>query len=178
MLLVIIERVGEAVVLRCVGRIVAGEEVTSLRRTTLSQAGCKVLVLDLAKVDNIDGAGMGLLAFLHSWTRAAGNKLQLRNPSAHVREVLQLTNLDSVLEISPSPDFPAVSPPVGVLSSDCCAAFSRDIEGPARRKPPPHRRSSKSPATKKKNTAEMTPFMVKKAALSLPRSRAETSECS
>ena len=41
-----------------------------------------------------------------------------------------------------------------------------------------HRRSNKSPATKKKNTTEMTPFMVKKAALSFERSWGETSECS
>src|SRR5207248_2016549 len=38
--------------------------------------------------------------------------------------------------------------------------------------------SSRSAATKTKNTTAITPFMVKKAALSLLRSRADTSECS
>ena len=38
--------------------------------------------------------------------------------------------------------------------------------------------SSRSAATNTKKTTEMTPFMVKKAALSLLRSSEETSECS
>ncbi len=41
-----------------------------------------------------------------------------------------------------------------------------------------HRRSNKSPARKTKNTTEITPFMVKNAALSLERSVEETRECS
>src|SRR5438874_814049 len=39
-------------------------------------------------------------------------------------------------------------------------------------------RSNKSPATKTKNRTEITPFIVKKAALNLLRSSDETSECS
>jgi hypothetical protein len=41
-----------------------------------------------------------------------------------------------------------------------------------------HCRSNKSPARKKKNTTEITPFIVKKAALSFVRSVGETRECS
>jgi plasmid stabilization system protein ParE len=44
--------------------------------------------------------------------------------------------------------------------------------------PPLHRRNNRSPATKKKNTTEITPFMVKNAALSFERSWADTRECS
>jgi hypothetical protein len=40
------------------------------------------------------------------------------------------------------------------------------------------RRVSRSPAMNTKKTTEMTPFMVKKAALSFERSCVETSECS
>jgi hypothetical protein len=39
-------------------------------------------------------------------------------------------------------------------------------------------RSNKSPATKTKNTTEITPFMVKNAAFSLDRLVGETRECS
>ena len=41
-----------------------------------------------------------------------------------------------------------------------------------------HLDTSKSAATKQKNTTEITPFIVKKAALSRERSWAETRECS
>ncbi len=41
-----------------------------------------------------------------------------------------------------------------------------------------YRFSSRSAATNRKNTTEITPFMVKNAALSLERSSARTRECS
>jgi anti-anti-sigma factor len=56
-------------------------------------------VLDLAHVQMLDGAGMGLLAFLAGWTRVMGTRLKIQNPSRRVQELLELTNLDSVLEI-------------------------------------------------------------------------------
>jgi anti-anti-sigma factor len=104
MLTVNLRNVEEAAIVYCVGRIVAGEEVATLKRVVLAQADRKAIVLDLCHVELIDGAGMGALVFLQGWTRAAGIRLQLANPSHHVRELLELTNLDSVLEISPSPD--------------------------------------------------------------------------
>ena len=99
MLTIKIENNGEVVVLRCAGRIVAGEEVASLKSAVLCHQDGKLVVLDLANVQMLDGAGMGLLAFLAGWTRVMGTKLKIVNPSRRVRELLELTNLDSVLEI-------------------------------------------------------------------------------
>ena len=93
-----IRDLGETVVVRCVGRIVLGETET-LRKAVLSQSRRQTVVLDLARVDAIDGTGIGLLVFLHGWAGAAGIDLQLLNPTRLVRELLQLTNLDSVLTI-------------------------------------------------------------------------------
>jgi anti-anti-sigma factor len=61
---------------------------------TAQQVGRDV-VLDLTQVDAIDAAGIGALISL----QAAGVYLKLMNPRPQVREVLKLTNLDSVFEI-------------------------------------------------------------------------------
>ena len=104
MLVTHLRNLGETTVLHCVGRIVAGEEVATLKRAVLLHATTKVIVLDLSHVDLLDGAGMGALVFLQGWTRVAGIRMQLANPRPYVRGLLELTNLDSVLEICPSPD--------------------------------------------------------------------------
>lgn len=98
MLDVTIHDLRETAVVHCVGRVVVGETET-LRKAVLSQSSRQTVVLDLARVDAIDGSGLGLLVFLHGWARAGGIDLQLMNPTRHVRELLQLTNLDSVFKI-------------------------------------------------------------------------------
>ncbi|HEY1273075.1 MAG TPA: STAS domain-containing protein [Terriglobales bacterium] len=90
---------GETTTLKCRGRIVAGDEVSRLKSAVLCHQDAKTLVLDLAQVETMDGAGMGLLAFLAGWTRVVGIRLKIANPSHHVRELLELTNLDTVLDL-------------------------------------------------------------------------------
>lgn len=109
MLLVSIAHAGEAVIVKSVGRIVAGEEVASLKKVVLCHQDSKVIVLDLSHVETIDGAGLGLLAFLAGWTRLTGTKLVISDPSPHVRELLDLTRLSSVLEIRSSEDLSAAA---------------------------------------------------------------------
>ena len=105
MLIVNIHNVEDGVVLRCTGRIVAGEEVNILRSVALAHADRRQIVLDLANISTLDGAGIGMLAFLQGRLRSNGLHLRIQNPSAHVRELLELTNLDSVIDVSPSEDF-------------------------------------------------------------------------
>jgi len=50
------------------------------------------------RVDTIYGGRIGLLVFLHGWARAAAIELKLMNATQHMRELLELTNLDSLLE--------------------------------------------------------------------------------
>ncbi len=69
------------------------------------------MILDLARVDAIDGSGIGLLVFLHAWARAGGIELKLMSPTRQVRELLELTNLSSVFEISSSEN-PVLSHPL------------------------------------------------------------------
>jgi anti-sigma B factor antagonist len=93
---------GDVSIFRCVGRIVAGEEVAILKRAVLCHQNGNVVMLDLSEVFTMDGAGLGLLAFLAGWTRVVGIRLKVLSPSARVQQLLELTNLDSVLEVCDS----------------------------------------------------------------------------
>jgi len=90
---------GDATVLECSGRLVAGDEIAALKRSALCSAARAILVLDLSQVDKADGAGLGLLAFLQGWSRSAGVRLKIADPSPRLRKLLDLTKLTSVLDI-------------------------------------------------------------------------------
>jgi anti-anti-sigma factor len=94
---VTVEKFAETAILHCVGRIVRGDE-TDLLCAAVGQHG-RSIILDLEKTDALDAAGVGALISLH----AAGVYLRLINPSKAIREVLRLTHLDSIFEISGAP---------------------------------------------------------------------------
>jgi anti-anti-sigma factor len=96
MLRVTVQKLGDLAILHCQGRIVRGQE-TSVLCAAVRQSGRNVL-LDLRKVDGIDAGGLGVLVSL----RAAGFRLKLMEPTAHVRWILSLTKLDSIFEICES----------------------------------------------------------------------------
>jgi anti-anti-sigma regulatory factor len=52
----------------------------------------------------LDGGGLGMLVFLHRWTRDNGIQLKLVNPSNFVREMLDRTHLTCVFNISSMDD--------------------------------------------------------------------------
>ena len=94
---------GDVMIVHCQGRIVYRDEAAALSRLVgeILENGGKV-VLDLGGVSSIDSAGIGELAFLYTWARSQNADLKCASPSPLVRELLDLTNLDSVLEIHPS----------------------------------------------------------------------------
>lgn len=100
MLRIITEQMADITVLRLFGRIVAGHEAESLKDAVAAEADKRLVVVDLAAVQAIDARGLGLLVFLQTLGYALGFDLQLVNPTARVREVLDLTRLDSVLEVA------------------------------------------------------------------------------
>ena len=81
-------------VVRCSGRLVRGEALHSLKEAVTSLSGLRVIVLDLSEVGMLDGGGLGMLVFLHKWTRAAGIQLKLVNPSSLVLEMLTPNQAD------------------------------------------------------------------------------------
>src|SRR6202034_2696595 len=89
---------GDVMIVHCQGRIVYRDEAAALSRlvSEILQNGGKV-ILDLTGVSSIDSAGIGELAFLHTWARSQNADLKCAGPSPFVRDLLDLTNLDSVL---------------------------------------------------------------------------------
>ena len=105
-----IEESKNDVILHCAGRMVCGDETTLLCAATAYFG--RDIVLELSQVEAIDAAGVGALISL----QAAGIYLQLLNPAKAVRDVLRLTQLDSVLEICGAAG-PSVSEDAGLKRS-------------------------------------------------------------
>jgi anti-anti-sigma factor len=100
MLTIDIEKTGDVAIVRCIGRIVRGESVATLRNTVVSGADTRVILLDLSYVEAIDAGGLSAMLSLYHWSRARGVQFSLVNPSHFIHEVLVRTGLDQVLEVS------------------------------------------------------------------------------
>lgn len=95
-----IEQTSDVAVLQCCGRLVCGKAVHLLKDAVTSLSRLRVVVLDLSEVEMLDGGGLGMLVFLHKWTRSSGIQLKLVNPSSLALEMLMRTRLTSVLHVS------------------------------------------------------------------------------
>jgi anti-anti-sigma factor len=102
MLAVSVQELGKNVIIHCSGRLVRGDETAILCAALRHRGGD--IALDLNGVEAIDAAGLGALVSL----QAAGVYLRLLNPTASVREVLRVTQLDSIFQIEESPTSPEV----------------------------------------------------------------------
>jgi len=113
MLSVKIENSGKAAVLRCSGRIVAGEEAWTLYNSVVSLKNKRVVVLDLTRVSGTDAPGLGVLMFVQQWAGLSRVKLQLIT-SKPVQEMLEMAGLRSLFDIRSSryPQ-PAATFPIG-----------------------------------------------------------------
>jgi len=89
-------------VLELDGRIVLGEETVALREKVKSQlaAGKKQLVLDLRNVTFIDSSGLGALVAAHASAKSSGASMRLCNLGLRFSELLQITKLFTVFEVS------------------------------------------------------------------------------
>jgi anti-anti-sigma factor len=98
MLNITVQTAGKITILRCQGRIVAGDESRILREAVFSRAVATSLVIDLRGVDAIDAAGLGLLPELREWTRLNGIQLKFVNLAKRLRQMLEITHLSHVLD--------------------------------------------------------------------------------
>jgi anti-anti-sigma factor len=128
MLQIVVERPMDSALVRCSGRLVAGEEVLRLREAVRCQADKHCVQLDLAGVEAIDAAGLGLLVSFRTLGYIVGFELQVWNPIPRVRALLKLTRLESVLEIYP-PDEMELQLSAGASSSD--AYFEASFKAPS-----------------------------------------------
>jgi anti-anti-sigma factor len=99
MLKVDIKSASPAVTLFCAGRMTLGVEAETLRCVATSRSERHVL-LEMSKVHGIDAAGLGLLVELHHWARRRSANMVIVNPSPRTRQMIALTGLDQVLNVS------------------------------------------------------------------------------
>jgi anti-anti-sigma factor len=98
MLTLRIQKLGDATVIRCAGRMVM-PYAEVLRNTVLRQLRIRTLVLDLANVTAVDAAGLGTLASLRAWAKETRTVLKLMNVTPKVEKLFELTNLKSAFEV-------------------------------------------------------------------------------
>lgn len=93
----------DVIIVRCEGRIVYRDEAAALSRVVgeLLHHGSK-LVLDLAGVTSMDSAGIGELALLQTWAQERDAELKCAGPNDLVSTLLELTNLESVIDVHAS----------------------------------------------------------------------------
>jgi len=100
MLSVTVENLGDATVLHCVGRVVAGTALDALRETAMCNLARQPVVLDFCDVTAIDASGLGTLVFLHTCAYGIGSELTLVGLKPHVRMIFEITSLLYVFDIS------------------------------------------------------------------------------
>ena len=84
------------------GRIVLGEETSALREKvkSLIGEGKKNILLNLSNVTLIDSSGLGALVTAYSSAKSGGASLRLSNLGSRFNELLQITKLYTVFEVS------------------------------------------------------------------------------
>ena len=92
--------VGKVAVIRCSGRITAGDEAESLRVCVCGMfAKHKDFILHLEDVGFIDSSGLGTMVRLLTSTRRLHGNLKLCNVPPPLVKVLRITNLATLFEI-------------------------------------------------------------------------------
>jgi len=86
------------------GRIVLGDETNALREKvkSLIGEGQKKILLNLDNVTLIDSTGLGTLVALHHSASTHGSFVRLSNLGTKFQEVLQVTKLLTVFDVSPT----------------------------------------------------------------------------
>jgi len=98
MLKITVQELGDTSVVRCHGRIVAGDDGSILRKAAFSQRHTKMIVIDLARVERIDAGGLGVLLGLRESAGSRAIMFKLMNATRRVEEILELTHLQRVFE--------------------------------------------------------------------------------
>ena len=96
---------GDVIIVHCQGRIVYRDEAAALSRVVgeILHGGSK-LVLELSGVTSLDSAGIGELALLQTWAQDRRAELKYAGARPVIGALLELTNLDSVMEMYPTLD--------------------------------------------------------------------------
>lgn len=93
------KKLGTVALVNLQGRMVIGNTET-LRQAVQSLTQVSAVKLDLSRVSLIDAHGLGVLLQLREQTLAKGARFQLTNASVALREIMRLTRLDTVFQMS------------------------------------------------------------------------------
>jgi anti-sigma B factor antagonist len=93
---------GSVTIVDITGRIVLGEESAALRDLVcdLLSKGYNKILFNLGEVDYIDSAGLGHLVSAFTSVRKQGGELKLLNLTNKVHDVLQITRLYTVFDVT------------------------------------------------------------------------------
>jgi anti-sigma B factor antagonist len=92
-------RIGEVLVVTCSGRLVIDPQLEVFRdqiKSLLAEA--RDFILDLGKVTFLDSSGLGMLVRLVASARAIGGDIKLCNVPPHIKQLLRITNLNSLFD--------------------------------------------------------------------------------
>ena len=92
-------RAGNALVVHCNGKLVAGVNDILYVKVSQLMPDTKRIVLDLTNLSRVDSMGLGTLVRVYVSCRSAGCSLELVNLGKQVRQLLGTTNLLSVFAI-------------------------------------------------------------------------------
>jgi anti-anti-sigma factor len=101
---------GSVYVVRCAGRIIAGQESALLEEAL--KRGLREftrLVLNVGDVDYLDSSGMGLIVRFLWHARTRGGDLRLAGPTPFVVKLLEITKLSAVFNIYPDEETAIIS---------------------------------------------------------------------
>lgn len=92
------------VVLELSGRITLGRSCQELEWEVdrWVAKGEKGIIFNMANVDRVDSAGLGIIVLAAGKLKSAGGQLRMAQPSKAVAELLKLTSLETVLPTDPT----------------------------------------------------------------------------
>jgi len=113
---------GSVYVIRCYGRIGAGDEVSMLEAAiNRSLQEFTRLVINVSDVSRVDSTGLGMLVRFLSHLRRRGGDLRIASPQPFLAGILQATKLATILRVYDTEDAAIVSfmkdPPMRVADS-------------------------------------------------------------
>ena len=97
-----IRTIGDVQILDCSGQITLGEGTMTIRNTVrdIMQSGAKKIILNLADINYIDSSGVGELVSTYTSVVNKGGQLKLLNLTKKIRELLTITKLLTVFDVS------------------------------------------------------------------------------
>ena len=92
-------RVGNVLVVDMAGRLTVLDQSLKVRVLESVKAGDQNIVLNMKQLSYIDSSELGQLMSIHAAVKEAGGNLRLLSPSTQIRQLLNITRLETVFEV-------------------------------------------------------------------------------